>query len=45
MTAPEATPASRRRLVWVGATGLGILAVAAGVLALRPRGLLGRREG
>ena len=37
MTAPEATPASRRRLVRAGATGLGLLAVAAGVLALRPK--------
>ena len=36
MTAPEATPASRRRLVRVGAAGLGVLAVVAGVLALRP---------
>ena len=37
MTAPEATPASRRRLIRVGATGLGVLAVAAGVLTLRPK--------
>ena len=37
MTAPEVTPAPRRRLVRVGAVGLGVLAVVAGVLALRPK--------
>ncbi|MFM7240914.1 MAG: hypothetical protein ACKO3A_02195 [Opitutia bacterium] len=36
MTAPEATPASRRRLVRAGAAGLVVLAVVAAGLALRP---------